>query len=95
MVIGILLITFRIHDCHSLKGKRKIVKAIISRIRNTYNASVAEVGSNDLYQKSEIGISITGNDRRVINSILDKIIDFADDLHLAEMIDSEIEIINF
>lgn len=95
MVIGVALMTYRIHDCNSLKGKRKIVKSIISRIRNTYNASVAEVGSNDIYQKAEIGVSLVGNDRRVINSTLDKIIDFAEDLELAEMMDSEIEIISY
>lgn len=95
MVIGIALIQFRIHDCHSLKGKRKVVKSIINRIQNAYNASVAEVGSNDIYQKAEIGISIVGNDRRLINSKLDKIIDMAEDLGLAEMLDTEIEIISF
>lgn len=95
MVAGIGVITFRIHECHSLKGKRKVVKSIISRIRNAYNASVAEVGANDIHQRSEIGFSIVGNDRRRVNSVLDRIIDFADDLELAEIIDSQIDIINF
>lgn len=95
MVAGIGVITFRIHECHSLKGKRKVVKSIISRIRNTYNASVAEVGANDVHQRSEIGFSIVGNDRRRVNSVMDRIIDFADELELAEIIDSQIDIINF
>lgn len=95
MVAGILLIQFRIHDCNSLKAKRKIVKSIIQRIKNTYNASVAEVGANDVYQRAEIGIAVIGNDRRVINSKLDKILDLADELGLAEILDSEIEIISF
>lgn len=94
MVAGILAIHFRIHDCGSLKAKRKIVKSIIQRIKNTYNASVAEVGANELYQRAEIGVAVIGNDRRVINSKLDKIIDMADELGLAEIIDSEIEIIS-
>ena len=50
MVVGIGSITFRIHDCRSLKGKRKVVKAIVARIRNHFNASVAEVADNDVYQ---------------------------------------------
>ena len=60
MVVGIGIITFRLHDCRSLKGKRKVVRAIISRIRNNFNASVAEVGSNDMYQRAEIGFTMTG-----------------------------------
>lgn len=95
MVAGILLIHFRIYDCNSLKAKRKIVKSMIQRIKNTYNASVAEVGANDLYHKAEIGIAIIGNDCRLINSKLDKIIDMADELGLAEMLESEIDIVSF
>lgn len=94
MVTGLGIITFRLHDCHSLKGKRKVVKSIISRIRNNFNASVAEVGSNDVHQRAEIGFSLVGNDRKVINSKIDKIFNLADDLGIAEIIDTEMEIIN-
>ena len=94
MVAGLGSITFRLHDCHSLKGKRKIVKSIISRLRNNFNVSVAEVESNDIYQKAVIGFALVGNDRKVINSKIDKLINLADELNLAEIIDSEMEIIN-
>jgi uncharacterized protein YlxP (DUF503 family) len=94
MVAGLGTITFRLHDCRSLKGKRKIVKSIISRLRNNFNVSVAEVGSNDIYQKAVIGFSLVGNNRRVINSKIDKIFNLAEELNLAEIIDSEMEIIN-
>ncbi|PID40882.1 MAG: hypothetical protein CR984_00955 [Proteobacteria bacterium] len=94
MVIGVGQIVFRIHDCRSLKGKRKVVKAIIARIRNHFNASVAEVADNDIYQRSVIGVCLVGSDRRVINAKLDKLFNFAEDLGLAELIDSELEIIS-
>jgi uncharacterized protein YlxP (DUF503 family) len=94
MVVGLGTITFRLHDCRSLKGKRKIVKSIISRLRNNFNVSVAEVGSNDIHQKAVIGFSLVGNNRKVINSKIDKIYNLAEELNLAEIIDSEMEIIN-
>jgi uncharacterized protein YlxP (DUF503 family) len=94
MVAGLGIITFRLHDCRSLKGKRKVVKSIISRLRNNFNVSVAEIGSNDIYQKAVIGFALVGNDRQVINSKIDKLINLADELNLAEIIDSEMEIIN-
>jgi len=94
MVVGIGVITFRLHECRSLKGKRKVVKSIISRLRNNFNASVAEVGSNDVYQRAEIGFSLVGNNKAVINSKLDKIVNLADDLGLAEIIDTDMEIIH-
>ena len=94
MVVGVGNITFRLHDCRSLKGKRKIVKAIISRTRNRFNMSMAEIGSNDIYQRAEIGFAVIGNDRQRVNSKVDKIFNFAEDLGLAEIIDSEMEIIS-
>jgi uncharacterized protein YlxP (DUF503 family) len=93
MVVGIGIITFRLHDCRSLKGKRKVIKTIINKIRNNFNASVAEVGSNDIYQRAEIGVTLVGSNQPLINSKLDKIINLADSLGLAELVDSEIEII--
>jgi uncharacterized protein YlxP (DUF503 family) len=94
MVVGIGIITFRLHDCRSLKGKRKVVKSIISKMRNNFNASVAEVGANDIHQQAEIGFSLVGNDKAIINSKIDKIVNLAESLGLAEIIDTEMEMFN-
>ncbi len=94
MIVGVGIITFRLHECHSLKGKRKIVKSIVTRLRNNFNASVAEVGANDNHQRAEIGVSLVGNDPKLINSKLDKLFNLADELGLAEIIDTEMEIIH-
>ncbi|MBU0992061.1 MAG: DUF503 domain-containing protein [Proteobacteria bacterium] len=94
MVIGTGIITFRLHDCHSLKEKRKIIKSIISRLRNTFNASIAEVGANDMFQRAEVGLAMVGNDSRIINSKIDKLINMAEDMGIAEIIDTEFEIIS-
>ena len=94
MVVGLGQINFRIHDCRSLKAKRSVVKAIISRIRNNFNASVAEVGANDIYQKAVIGFALVGTDSRYVNSKLDKLLNMTEELGLAEVLDSELEIIS-
>jgi len=94
MVVGLGNITFRLHDCRSLKSKRRIVKSIINQIRNNFNVSIAEVGSNDIHKRAEIGFALVGNDRKVINAKTDKIFNKVDDLGLAEIIDTEMEIIN-
>jgi len=94
MVIGYGIIKFRLHDCHSLKGKRRVVKSIISNLRNNFNASVAEVASNDLHQRAEIGFALVGNNRALINSKIDKLINLTDDLGIAEIVDTEMEIVN-
>ena len=94
MIIGLGLITFRLHDCRSLKSKRKIVKSVISRLRNNFNASVAEVDSNEIYDEAVIGFAFVGNDKATINSKIDKAFSFADELGLAEIINTEMELIN-
>lgn len=94
MVVGLGIITLRLHDCRSLKGKRRVVKSMINQLRNHFNMSVAEVGSNDIHQRGEIGFALVGNDRMVINSKIDKAFNLAEDLGLAEIIDTEMEIIN-
>jgi uncharacterized protein YlxP (DUF503 family) len=67
---------------------------MINRLRNNFNLSVSEVVSNDSYQRAEIGFSLVGNDNSLINSKIDKIFNMAEDLCLAEIIDTEMEIIH-
>ena len=94
MVVGIGIVTFRIHGCRSLKEKRRIVKSLVRQVQNNFNLSVAEVGAHDIYQKAEIGFSLVGTDQRVINSKSDKILNGWDNMGLAEIIDSDLEIIH-
>ena len=94
MVVGVGLITFRLHECHSLKEKRRIVKAVISRLRNHFNASVAEVDANDAHQRAVVGVALVGNDKALINSKIDKLFNMAEELGLAEVIDTQMELIS-
>lgn len=94
MIIGAGIIILRLPENNSLKGKRKVVKAVIAKIRNSFNASVAEVASNDVHRRAEIGFTLVGNDHKLINSKMDKIINMVDDMGLAEILDTDMEIIN-
>ena len=94
MVIGTLKIELYLHDNRSLKGKRKIVKSMIDKVKHKFNASIAEIGSNDKWQKIEVGVSTVGNDRRHVNASLNNILSFLEALYLAEIVDSSIEIFN-
>ena len=94
MVVGYGVLTFRLHNCRSLKTKRGIIRSIISQIRNNFNASVAEVGANDIHQRAQIGFALAGADHQIINAKMDKIINLAEALGLAEIIDTEMEIIH-
>jgi len=94
MVIGICQLDLRIPENHSLKGKRHVIRKLIDRVRSRFNVTIAEVGDNDLWQRAKIGFCMVSNDRRFINSSLDKVIDFIEKMHLVEMVHSEMEILS-
>jgi len=94
MVVGALKIVLVIHDNRSLKGKRKVVRSIVDRIKHRFNVAVAEVGANDLWQRIEIGICTVGIDRRHVDASLTNVLSFTESLYLAEIVDSQLEILN-
>ena len=94
MVVGALRIEFILSDNRSLKGKRKVVRSMIDKVKSRFNVAIAEVGTNDKWQKIELGITAVGNDRRHIDSSLNRVLNFLDSLYLAPIVDMEIEIIN-
>jgi uncharacterized protein YlxP (DUF503 family) len=94
MVVGTLIIEFRLHDNRSLKGKRKVVRSMVDKVKHRFNVAVAEIGSNDKWQKIELGISTVGNDRRHIDASLNNILAYLESLYLAEIVDSRAEILN-
>ena len=94
MVIGVCQLDFLIPENQSLKGKRHVLRKMIDRVRHRFNVAISEVGDNDLWQRGQIGICTVGNDRRHINSSLDKVIDFIEKMNLVEMLQTEMEIIN-
>jgi len=63
-------------------------------VKNKFNVSIAEVGENDKWQSSLLGLALVGNDRRQINSALDVVTNFIENLNAAEIINSELEIFN-
>ncbi len=94
MVVGVCKLDLRIPENHSLKEKRHVLRKLVDRVRARFNVSISEVGDNDLWQRAQMGFCTVGNDRRHINSSLDKVIYFIEQMNLVEMVQSEIEIIS-
>lgn len=57
----------------SLKAKRSIVNRIKDRIRTRFNASVAEVGYLDKWQRSALGITMISNQKTKLQKDIDAI----------------------
>lgn len=65
VVVGLLEISCRFEGCRSLKEKRAMLRPIVERIRNSFNASVCESGDQNLWGNAEISIAIAGSDTAV------------------------------
>ena len=94
MVVGVVKLSLLVPESHSLKGKRKVIKRICERLRHRFNVTVAEIDCQNLWQASEVGIAAVGNERGYVNSKLDKAINLVEELHLAEIVDVQMEFIN-
>lgn len=94
MVIGVGRVALYLSDGHSLKDKRRVVRAVKDRVQERFNVSIAEIGDLDLWQRAELGFSVVGNDRRHVNSSLDHVVGFIAGLRFAEIVDQSIEVLS-
>ncbi len=92
MVVGALTIICHIHGAVSLKDKRRVVKRILAKTRESFNVSVSEVGENDVHTSARLAFVMVGSDTAYVNSGLDKMLNFIHSLHLAEIVDHDIEL---
>ena len=94
MNVGVCRVKLRLPENQSLKGKRQVVKSIITRVRNKHNVSIAEVDDQHLWQLVTLGLVCVSNDARHVNETLSRVVDFIAHERLdAEMLDYHIEIL--
>jgi uncharacterized protein YlxP (DUF503 family) len=94
MNVGVCRIKLRLPENLSLKGKRRVLKSITTRVKNRFNVSVAEVDSNDLWQLATLGISCVSNSSRQTDEVLSKVVDFVTEGRFeVEILDCEVEIL--
>ena len=82
MIVGVCRVSLRLPENSSLKGKRQVVRSLITRLRNKFNVAVPEV--------ADTGVS---NDARHAQEMLDRVVSYIERSRLdAELIESEIEV---
>jgi len=91
MVVGVCRLSLRLPGSHSLKEKRMVLRRIKDRVRQKFNAAIAEVGENDAWQSAQIGFAVVANDKRFVEAVVENIVTFVDSLALATITDDEKE----
>jgi uncharacterized protein YlxP (DUF503 family) len=93
--VGVLRFTLRIPESGSLKDKRQVVRSVCQRIRNRFQAAVAEVDDNDAWQLATIGVACVANTARHCEEVLNEIVAFVESTRLdAEVLDTETEVLS-
>ncbi len=96
MSLGVCKVKLRLPENQSLKGKRQVLKSIITRVRNNYNVAIAEVDDQDLWQLATLGVACVSNDAQQVNKVLSRVVDFIGRSKFEiEILDYEIEIMPF
>jgi len=57
--------------------------------------AVAEVSGQGTWQRSAVGIAVVGNEGRHVQSMLDKIQGFVEQLYVAQVLNAETELITY
>lgn len=78
MIVGTARVVLSLPGNDSLKGKRKVLRRILDRVRHKHNAAIAEVDAMDDHRRAVLGLAVISNDARHASSMLDKILDFVE-----------------
>ena len=92
MVVGLCTLELFLPDNGSLKEKRRVLKSIKDRLRRKFNISISELGGQDLWQKSILGMACVGNEKRHVNQVLDSAVGLVRSTPMVEIIQSRLEI---
>jgi uncharacterized protein YlxP (DUF503 family) len=78
MVTVSVLLTLHLPGARSLKDKRAVVRSLVDRIHARLNLSAAEVGSQDLMQRAEVGFAVVSEDAATARRVADEARRFVD-----------------
>jgi len=92
MLVGTLRLELHLPAADSLKAKRSVVNHVKERVRHRFNASIAEVGHQELWQRAQIGVAIVGEAAPVLDRALHEILAVIEREDRLAVLDYEIEI---
>ncbi len=89
MIVGTIRIELHIPGSTSLKAKRSVLNRIKERLKSRFNASVAEVEYQDLWQRAVLGVAVVGIEKGVIDGVISRIVSGVEAETRVEIIDLE------
>jgi uncharacterized protein YlxP (DUF503 family) len=93
MAVAVVQASLLVPGCRSLKEKRSVVKGLVERARHRFNASVAEVGAQDLLQRSFLGAALVANDRRLLAAEAESLLSYLEGCPEVRVLERQVEIL--
>lgn len=93
MILGLLRVEYRLHGNSSLKDKRRVANSLKQKVRNKFNVSIAEAGSEDDMDRLALAVVSVSNDGKHLQSRLTKCLSMMEAVCHEEMVYSDMEFI--
>lgn len=92
MFIAVLTVEFALDGNDNLKAKRRVANSLKQKVRNAFNVSVAEAGTENSLARLKLAVASISNSEQHLRSRMDKCCLMLEAVSPEEMIDSEVEI---
>jgi len=92
MVVGTMRLELHLPASDSLKAKRSVLNRVKERVRSGFNASVAEVEHQDLWQRATLGIAVVGGAPGALDNVLRDILRAVEREDRLQVLDFQIQI---
>lgn len=93
MFVGIVQVELSLDHPGTLKGRRAVVLRVRDRLRQRFEAAVADVGPQDRLHEVVFGIAVVSNDARHARERCDKILAWLEAQPQVEVSDSQTEVL--
>jgi len=73
MAIAFLTLELHVEAAQSIKDRRQVVRSLKDRLRTSFNVSVAELDSAELWNRATIGIVCISHSRDYLDGLMKKV----------------------
>ncbi|HBE91834.1 MAG TPA: DUF503 domain-containing protein [Gammaproteobacteria bacterium] len=85
--VALVTVELFIPFAHSLKEKRSVVRGLRDQIRARFNASVAEFGYQDKWQRALIGVGMLSGDKHKLEADMARVRQLCEEMPHVEIVD--------
>ena len=91
--VAVGTVELHLPDVESLKGKRRVLKGLLQKVRQRFQVSAAEVDHQNSWQRATLAVACVSGNSRHANEVISKVMDFIEDNVEGRVIDMSVEIL--